>query len=248
MPRRRAEDARLMVFTDHRIVRRPAPAREAGFEIESVYQGPVELLYPADLPASPLRRLYLAAAQVKDFANLSAGIPALEKAIAEVQPPEAEFWFDLAEAYWKTGRLDRAVELYGQAIQRKPGLGRAWHNLAEVLLSRGEVARALEVLEKAPPEPEILALLGVAYAQTGRMTDSLRLLKRAVESDPDLPAGWLNLGVAHERSGDLAAAEAAFRSAILLQPDFPAAHEYLANLLEGAGRREESAFHRARAK
>ncbi len=243
MPKRRAEDAMHMVMTDHFIQRRPVEPARRPFESESDYRGPVEPYYPP----RPADRLYAAVAQVKDFSNLEAGIPMLEKAIAEAQPPQAEFYFDLAEAYWRTGRADRAMELYEEVIRRQPGFARAWHNLGEVLLRRGEAQRAIAVLENAPRDAEIWNTLGVAYGQTGRLQDSARLLSRAVEANPDLPSAWLNLGVAREQSGDAVAAEAAFRAAIRLQPDLVYAHQYLANLLRVIGRAEEAEYHARRA-
>ena len=54
--------------------------------------------------ASPENELYQAVAQVIEESNLEQGIPQLRSAIDKYAPEEGEFYFQLAEAYWKKGR------------------------------------------------------------------------------------------------------------------------------------------------
>jgi predicted CXXCH cytochrome family protein len=230
MPKRGTDDAPHIVMTDHWIRRRPAShSPETG-----AYSGKVDLYYPPDLPNTPENRLYLAIAQVKDFANLDTGIPLLRRAIAEYQPKQGQFYLDLAEAYWKTGRRREAIEYYDQAIHRSPDLVKAFSNFGEVLLRDGQLSRSVAVLEQglktAPREATIPTTLAVAYGQQGRMDEAVALLLRAVEINPDLPAAWFNLAVAWEQEGNRPAAEAAYRNAIRVQPDFAEAHERLEKL------------------
>ncbi len=253
MPRRRTEDAIHVVMTDHRIQRqRPAgdllaPRKEIQNIQESAYSGDVELYYPPDLLDTPENRLYLALAQVKDLVNLKGGIPRLEKAIAGRQPTQAEFYFDLAEAYRKSGQHDRAIEFYTQAIRRKRDFIKAHNYLGEVLLRKGETHQAIALLENAlkaaPRDTDLLTTLAVAYGQTGKVKDSVRLLTVAVEINPDLPLAWLNLGVSLEQEGRNGAAATAYRNAIRRQPDFARAHNHLANLLASQGDLRQAAYH-----
>jgi hypothetical protein len=108
MPRRRTDDVVHVVMTDHYIQRSQpsrdllAPVPETHDTTQTAYKGEALLLYPARLPSTAQSELYLATAQVIDGANLAAGIPRLRKAIETHRPAEAEFYFELANAYWKT--------------------------------------------------------------------------------------------------------------------------------------------------
>jgi predicted CXXCH cytochrome family protein len=236
MPKRRTTDAVHVIMTDHHIRRGPQPPDRLApiAEKHERYSGDVALYYPGDLPNTPENRLYLAVAQVKDFTNLKKGIPLLEKAIAEARPAEAEFYFDLGQAYWSEGRFDDAIPFYRQAIERKPDFAKALNALGDTLLRRGEVDRAISVLEpalkKLPEDPIILNALAVAYGQKQRFAEALALLSKAVKVNPDIPLSWINLGVCLEQKGDLRGAESVYENAIRLQPDLDRARKYLQNL------------------
>lgn len=235
MPKRRTEDAVHVMITDHLIQRKLKPASaENHEETQNAYSGEVELYYP---PAAAGEILYLAGAQVKDGANLQAGVARLERAIAELKPSRPEFYFEVAAAYRKAGWYDNAVEAYRQTIARDPEFARAWHFLGESLLRAGRSGEAIAALEAAAKlavlDAEILNSLGVAYGQGGRSDDSVRILTKAVQSDPDLPLAWVNLGVSLEHKGDLRGARAAYRNAIRVQPDLASAREHLANAEQG---------------
>ena len=66
------------------------------------------------------QELYLAVAQVRQGANLTQGTPQLEAAIQKYHPAEAEFYFELAEAYSKSGKPEKAIDMFEQTIRRKP--------------------------------------------------------------------------------------------------------------------------------
>ena len=73
MPKTRTDDAIHIVITDHRIQRRPgANLTAAKAETREQYRGPVVPYYPAKVEP-----LYEAVAQVRDGANVEAGLPLL---------------------------------------------------------------------------------------------------------------------------------------------------------------------------
>ncbi len=253
MPKRRAEDAVHVVLTDHWIQRRPlqrdllAPLDEFELARKGVYKGEVAPYPLPELPDPASTLLYGALAQVKDLANLTAGIQALEKAISDRKPRQAEFYLELAEAFSRAGRTDQALPYYRQAIRRKPDLARAYHRLGDALLRRGDIAAAVATLSKglrmAPTDADIATTLGVAQGQAGRLDASVEILTKAVRWNPDYPLAWVNLGVSFEENGSPQAAEEAYRSAIRLQPDLASAHRRLANLLAARGDRAQARYH-----
>ena len=71
----------------------------------SPYRGKVVLYYPSKIENTSESELYLAFAQVKHDANLGEGLGRLEAAILRYAPKQAEFYFELAEAYRRAGQL-----------------------------------------------------------------------------------------------------------------------------------------------
>jgi predicted CXXCH cytochrome family protein len=238
MPRRRTDDVVHVVMTDHFIQRnRPsrdllAPIREKHDTAQSSYQGEVVLLYPPLLPATAQTELYLATAQVVEGSNFAAGIPRLRKAIDTHKPPQAEFYFELANAYSKTGQDQKAIPYFEEALRRNPRFPAALINYSTALT---DVGRAVKVLESAPHDAATLNALGSAHLRMNWLDQAVTTLHRAVRIDSDLPEVYVNLGIALSRKGDRAEAIDAFQSAIRLSPSLSAAHSNLANLLDARG-------------
>jgi predicted CXXCH cytochrome family protein len=248
MPKRRSEDAVHVLMTDHRIARAlpsrdpAAPLDELKLAKQAAYTGEVALYPIPDGPGEKAAQLYLALAQVKDLANLRPGVARLAQAVADVEPPQAEFYFELGAAHMKMGALPEAAQAYREAIRRRQSWAAPYVRLAEVLLRAGKPDEAIAVLKDAPePEDgEAAMTLGVALGQLGRLDGSVQALERAVKAMADHPMAWLNLGVSLEQSGDFRRAESCYREAIRVRPDFEPARRHLANLLaavEEGGRR-----------
>jgi tetratricopeptide (TPR) repeat protein len=252
MPKRRTDDVVQVVMTDHYIQRRKpgrdllAAIRETADTPQNAYQGEVALYYPPRLE-EPEDELYLAAAQVTQESNLSAGIPRLERAIEKFRPEGGEFYFQLAEAYWKNGEAEKSFPFYEQAIQRSPHHRAALRNYALALSRSGKAPQALDVLRRAlaaePNDAKALSNLGEVLLQQDSPQPALEALRKAVRIDPNLPEAQSNLASALARTGDPSGANAAAREAIRIQPDHEAAHINLANLLAGQGAADEAALH-----
>src|SRR5262249_7069100 len=149
MPRRRAEDAVHVIMTDHRISRRspvPEPLRRMPESHDDSNRGEVTLYYPPQ-PAGSEFDLELALAQVRDGANVTAGIPWLERAIGRHPAAPVEYSFELAEAYRKSGAAVRAAEVFEGVTRRSPGLAPAWLGLGQALVASGKAARAASAIE-----------------------------------------------------------------------------------------------------
>lgn len=88
------------------------------------------------------------------------------------------------------------------------------------LMAAGEYELALDAFTRAALDhgmtPEILTGLGSANLGLGRLGQSERLLRRAVEDAPDWPEAWNNLGVVLMERGQTGEAEQVFRKAYAL--------------------------------
>jgi predicted CXXCH cytochrome family protein len=253
MPKRRTDDVVHVVMTDHFIQRRKpardllAPLKERHETEETAYKGPVVLYYPPQLPATPESELYLAVAQVKELTNLEEGITRLAAAIQNHRPEGGEFYFELAEAYGKAGRVQEAIRFYQEAVRRKPDFLPGWLGLGRSLSKSGRHARGAEILRKTlenhPRDPAVLNDLGLIYVRQGKTAEAAAAFRTAVEIDPAYSEAYNNLGGALTQSGDQSGAEDAYRNAIRQQPDFAGAHRNLANVLASRGEFAEAEYH-----
>lgn len=244
MPKRKPVDALNTVVSDHFIRKRPAP-EPVGTRVElndstaAAYRGEVVLYYPPTLAKTPQNDLYLAVVQVKQGANLEAGLPRLDALIRQMQPAQGEFYLDLAEAWRQAGQPDKAVGYARQAVQRMQANWRSWSALGNLSMAAGDAAQAAEALKRAaalaPDEPAVAQALGEAYGRQGKFTEALAAFRSAVAADPNFAEGHNNLGTTLLRLGDAEGAEKELREAVRLRPESPAMLVNLASFLARRG-------------
>ena len=251
MPKRRTDDVVHVVMTDH-FIQRSKPARDLLADVPerpadaNPYRGEVVLYYPKALP-KPEDELYLAVAQVEQASNLSGGIPRLAAAIEKYHPQRVDYSLQLAEAWRKIGRRDKAIPIYEEVLQRKPESIRALENLSLSLLAIGNKVRAAQILEHAldiaPESATIWDLLGSAWVQQNRLPNAIAAFEKAIQLDGEMPEAYNSLGGVLFRRQNLQRSEPALRKAIELDPNYAEAHNNLANLLASTDRFEEARFH-----
>lgn len=99
---------------------------------------------------------------------------------------------------------------------------------------------AYEMTRSFPSHPYAWTMLGIIYAQTGRVAESLPALEKAVSLNPDDAGMHCNLGNAQRELGLLAEAEVSCRQAIKLSPGYADAYNNLGNVLYELGQRQEA--------
>jgi tetratricopeptide (TPR) repeat protein len=250
MPKRRTEDAVHVVMTDHDIQRhRPNTDLLAPrVEPESYeYRGEVVLYYPPTLPSTPDNELYLALAQVQQGADLTRGIPRLERALAQYRPTRPESYYELARAYAKASNFAAVTRWCDEALTRDGTFVPALKELGAAAMKLGKLDDAARALEKAVAlgqnDAYALADLGNVYVQQGRADRAEQVLRRALTIDPDLPTANNTAGLAAIKRGDAAQAESSFRAALRVQPDLAEAQHNLGTLLAGRRAYQEAAYH-----
>jgi tetratricopeptide (TPR) repeat protein len=232
-------------MTDHWIQRRRpdrnllAPLEERHDSAQTAYRGEVVPYYPASLD----EELYLAVAQVNEGSNLAGGIPRLRAAIERLQPTEAMFYVELADAYWKAGHQHQALAAYEAALARKPGFLPAIRNFGAALLESGQLERAAEVLAGGPNDPAALAGLGDVYRWQGRSDAAAQSYRAAIARDPDMAEAHHGLAQVLLVTGKNSEAAGAFREAIRIRPDYADAHYNLGTALGQQGDLEAATSH-----
>jgi len=257
MPKRRTSDVVHAVMTDHYIQRRKLEEDLLAETPEpngptTVYHGEVLPYYPKPFERSVENDLYLALAQVLENNNSEVGIPRLAAAITKYQPPQPEFYIELADAWLSRGKSQEAIPLYQEAVRRKPdslagllGLGRAEEK-------SGRTAGAIEAFQRAtqaaPDDAASWRELGQIYVRQGKKAEAVTALEQSLRLESEAPDAHYALGLAWSQSGgDPVRAEASFREAIRLAPDYPEAHMNLAILLFQGQRIDEAEYHFKRA-
>ena len=89
--------------------------------------------------AGVLRVLLFCAGVVFNLASCASGVP--EKDVAPL-------YYNLGNAYFELGELDRAVESYLKAIELDESLARASFNLAKVYVEKNQLDKASRILEE----------------------------------------------------------------------------------------------------
>lgn len=159
---------------------------------------------------------------------------------------EAELLFQQAEAAREKGNNGSAVELYRQALAKRPRFGAAHLGLARALESQENFDEALDAVQAAR---RARAVYPEASAVEGRILRSLadhdaalaayaRALREARGFQPEAHAG---IGIVHEDKGRHEEAAEAFRKAIAQLSDTePVLYELLARNLERLERWKEA--------
>ena len=168
---------------------------------------------------SKLGALYLRIGQMHD------GIELLKRGLqsAADAPVLFELHYHLANAYGRSGDVNRAATQYQRAIaqpilpQLKLG---AYNNLGSLLQSVGELETAQKVYQTALKIAPSFALgyynLGMTLKAQGKLPEAIAAYRQAIHLDPNHAFAHQNLGVILYKTGLLSASIEAFRKAIAL--------------------------------
>ncbi|HPA90784.1 MAG TPA: tetratricopeptide repeat protein [Quisquiliibacterium sp.] len=117
---------------------------------------------------------------------------------------------------------------------------------ASRLLREGKPEDALrtldDALKRAPRDPQLRFVYGVALAEAGRTKDASEVFEQMTQDFPELPEPYNNLAVMYAASGELDRARTALENAVRALPDYPLGHENLGDVyLRMAARAYEKA-------
>ncbi len=146
----------------------------------------------------------------------------------------AVYHLNKAKAFYKQGKLDRAMEHCEIALGFKPDFAAAWNNKGSIFIRQGEFNKARECYEKALKlEPEyIIALLnmGNLFEKQGGLEDAKRYYYKILGFRPDYALAWYKIGQVFVEQDKIKEASKYFRKAFELNPDLPKASTEVALL------------------
>lgn len=133
---------------------------------------------------------------------------------------DVESTTNLGVGYFFRGDLERALELFREALADDPAYVTARYYLGLTYLHRGRCSEAIAELESvvvaAPDFPHARSNLAVAYLTARQPERAITILLTLVEQQPRNPSLLLNLGYAYADAGLKMQAAACYRQAISL--------------------------------
>ena len=162
----------------------------------------------------------------------------------EFAPESWRIHHDLAVAYGKAGKTDKAVAAFKKAILCKSDFAVAHKNLALLYRDIGLRDEAIASLEKAieidPGFAPAYANLALIKSGMGNNEGAIALYAKALELDPGNKEAHYNMGDARSALGKRAAAIAAYTNAIAIDPNYADAHANLGAEYMLTGKKEEA--------
>jgi tetratricopeptide (TPR) repeat protein/TolB-like protein len=233
---------RLVLTAALEDVRRSRTLRAATAEGPDGLVDAVVRMLQLELGAREERTLHASATGVVEAATLSAQ--------AMGYTPYADGRTAL-ERYDQSQGLERAIDLFQQALERDPRYAVAQAGLAEAYWRLYRATRRVEYVPLARQHAERAIALddlnaapwvvrGMIDAGTGSAETALAAFKSALDRNPRSADAHRELADTYERLGRTRDAQAAYAKAIELRPGYWANHNYLGAFLVSQGRYDEA--------
>jgi Flp pilus assembly protein TadD len=172
--------------------------------------------------------------------DLLGAIASARRVVAE--RPMSIGYESLAFLLRQTAEPLQALSVYREAIARGAVTEELQAQYGLALCEAGRPGEAVGLLTPlaGSDQPETLNALGVAFADSGRGADAVRVFDRVLGLDPENVEAYGNLGIVRLRGDDLPGAREAFRKALAIDPRFPRAWNGLGVVLARLGQEREA--------
>ena len=139
--------------------------------------------------------------------------------MSEIQS-EANNTFQRATQLQREGRLEEAIALYREAIEKNPNFAWYYHDLGEALIALGDPKEAIECYRKAVEISPESGLFNYGLAEVlnrdGKLNEAINFYKNAVTRGSGYHKFYCHFGKALAKQGNLNQAVAQYRKAIEL--------------------------------
>ncbi len=161
------------------------------------------------------------------YSQSEIAIEKLQKAV-ELSPKKQTILTQLGSAYVTSKQYDKALEIFKKAYELEPSYEVAKRMYGAALIYVGREAEARELLGSAAED----AFLS-AYADMGKWTSVIPMLKERITKDPGNFQNRMNLAAAYFQAGDKTSAVATLREMINLDPSFKETGEQYIKEIQG---------------
>lgn len=178
-----------------------------------------------ELGADPARTRYL----LGFMQYLSDDFEAAAQTLEPIYPQfssRIEYLFILGSCYGKTGREDRAAEVFTRMMQVGGDSPRIHWLMGNAYLTAQVNHKAIEELEKAQADPNLPYVhysLALAYYRAKRLDEARQALEKEIRLNPDFASAHGLLGSVYLDLRELDAALASYHRSLQLRPEQAAA-------------------------
>jgi len=195
-------------------------------EGSNIYQGPIDakMLTMASKFVNNAVEAYQEEDLEKAFKNFEKSLEVKEMPVFGGEIDTAVI-FNTALTAQQTGKYDKAIEYYKEAIKYNYGKGDTYIYYADCYKSKGDtskyVATLKEGFEKYPDNQTLLGTLINYYLLEADDTDeAFKYLKLARENEPDNPSFYNAEGHLYDKTGNKEKAKEMYEKAIEIDPEF----------------------------
>jgi tetratricopeptide (TPR) repeat protein len=174
---------------------------------------------------------YLKEGQSLNFALPAEWTVALDRLPIKATPSVSEnsswfqafLWFEVGYSDTQSGKHDKAISAYREAIRLDPGFAGAWLNLGNSYDAIGQPEKAITALRESlrlkPGLVEAWYDLGLTYVHFGHYENAVNAYQKVIQLKPDFPGVWVSLGLAYLDLNQYDLAINAYREALRAKPD-----------------------------
>ena len=149
----------------------------------------------------------------------------------------AELAFQQGNVLMMLGQVDRAIEIYADAIKLNPNNTYTYNNRGSAYGSKNSFDRAIadytRAIELNPNYVDAYLNRGVAYGEKGDYDRAIADYTKAIQLHPDLAKAYTHRGVAYHEKGEIIYAIQDYSMAIGLNPEFAEVYAHRGNVYLG---------------
>ena len=208
-------------------------SKEVFFDLGSVYEelrdfGKAADAYVKFLETKPVNsangylRLGMCRMQIQDYEG---AVEALLEA-QKIQPRDIKTNYSLAEALWKSAKLDLAEQVFRQLAEINAQDATVYYGqIVKMYDEANQNEKAIEAAQKIVeinPQSELAIYnLGIMYFKLQRYEEAVAQFRRCLEISPNYTLAWFNLGFSYYNMKRYAESIEAYKTFVDISPDDP---------------------------
>jgi tetratricopeptide (TPR) repeat protein len=150
-------------------------------------------------------------------------VAALEQA-AQAQPKDLKVNYTLAQAYQKTGQLEKSEAVYKLLAELNPPDATTYYSQVvkmydEAGRNENAIEAAKKVIELSPKSEIAVFNLGIMYQKLKMFDEAIATFRQALVVKPDYDAAYYNIGLCYSFQKDYKGSVEAFKNYVALVPD-----------------------------
>ncbi len=186
--------------------------------------------------AYPIYFIYFLTQKEEGSSQNSAQNMETEDACSDLSFEKKDLTYDqacqLAEQAYNDQKLEKSYSYFRKALELEPKDANILYNLGTLCLSQNQIAASIEWLRQSLEQNEFAEThhnIGVAYFESGELSNAARHFEKAIEIKPHFPEAFFNLGLLFDKKGETLQAVQSYQKAIdenetFLEPSYNLAH------------------------